>query len=355
MPAPLLEVKQLRKLFPIQKGFTRRVVGHVRAVDDVSFVIHEGETLGLVGESGCGKTTTARCVLRAMAPSSGQILFRTREGEVVVGDRRLRAGDVLTIDGNTGEVFEGTIQATSEVVPEARTLLAWAQELGIVIGEDAQVADPSSVPDAVRKVSPDDCIRSISIKGFAPLQGVADAVLAMPDEVGPIVDQLAIDGLVATVAGAYRLTESGSASAAALLAAEQTVWGIERAVAALDAFLELDHRMKDAVTAWQLRDVAAQVVNDHADPEYDLTVLDRLAALHADTVSWLSPLEAGFPRLADYRIRLGRAIEQAHGGDQRYVASPRVDSYHSICFELHEDLIRLAGRSREDEVAAGRA
>ena len=83
MPAPLLEVKQLRKLFPIQKGFARRVVGHVRAVDDVSFVIHEGETLGLVGESGCGKTTTARCVLRAMAPSSGQILFRTREGEVV--------------------------------------------------------------------------------------------------------------------------------------------------------------------------------------------------------------------------------------------------------------------------------
>jgi peptide/nickel transport system ATP-binding protein len=82
-PAPLLEVKHLRKLFPIQKGFTRRVVGHVRAVDDVSFVIHEGETLGLVGESGCGKTTTARCVLRAMAPSSGQILFRTREGEVV--------------------------------------------------------------------------------------------------------------------------------------------------------------------------------------------------------------------------------------------------------------------------------
>jgi peptide/nickel transport system ATP-binding protein len=82
-PEPLLAVKHLRKLFPIQKGFTRRVVGHVRAVDDVSFVIREGETLGLVGESGCGKTTTARCVLRAMAPSSGEILFRTRAGPVV--------------------------------------------------------------------------------------------------------------------------------------------------------------------------------------------------------------------------------------------------------------------------------
>jgi peptide/nickel transport system ATP-binding protein len=79
----LLEVKNLRKYFPIQKGLIRRVVGQVRAVDDVSFVIREGETLGLVGESGCGKTTTARCILRAMAPTGGQMLFRTGDGTVV--------------------------------------------------------------------------------------------------------------------------------------------------------------------------------------------------------------------------------------------------------------------------------
>jgi len=82
-PAPLLEVKRLRKFFPIQRGFSRRVVAEVRAVDDVSFEVREGETLGLVGESGCGKTTTARCILRAMAPSSGEILFRTRQGPMV--------------------------------------------------------------------------------------------------------------------------------------------------------------------------------------------------------------------------------------------------------------------------------
>ena len=79
----LLDVKHLKKYFPIRKGFFRRVVGHVRAVDDVNFYIREGETLGLVGESGCGKTTTARCILRALDPTAGQILYRTQAGQDV--------------------------------------------------------------------------------------------------------------------------------------------------------------------------------------------------------------------------------------------------------------------------------
>ena len=81
--APLLDVRGLRKFFPIAKGVFRRIVGHVRAVDDVSFTVREGETLGLVGESGCGKTTTSRCILRAIDPTGGQVLYRTRGNEVV--------------------------------------------------------------------------------------------------------------------------------------------------------------------------------------------------------------------------------------------------------------------------------
>ena len=79
----LLEVKGLRKFFPIRRGWLRRVVGQVRAVDDVSFWVEPGETLSLVGESGCGKTTTARCILRALDPTSGQVLFRRSDASVV--------------------------------------------------------------------------------------------------------------------------------------------------------------------------------------------------------------------------------------------------------------------------------
>jgi peptide/nickel transport system ATP-binding protein len=77
----LLEVRNLQKYFPIQKGFFRRIVGAVRAVDGISFTLHAGETLSLVGESGCGKTTTARCVLRAIDPTAGEIVLHTREGK----------------------------------------------------------------------------------------------------------------------------------------------------------------------------------------------------------------------------------------------------------------------------------
>ena len=79
----LLEIKHLKKYFPIKKGFFKKTVGHVRAVDDVSFFIKEGETLGLVGESGCGKTTVSRIILRAIDPTSGQVLYRTAKGKEV--------------------------------------------------------------------------------------------------------------------------------------------------------------------------------------------------------------------------------------------------------------------------------
>src|SRR5262245_18836009 len=75
MPGPLLEVRDLTKHFPVRKGVFSRVHAHVKAVDGISFQINEGETLGLVGESGCGKTTAARTLLKLHEPTSGTIRF----------------------------------------------------------------------------------------------------------------------------------------------------------------------------------------------------------------------------------------------------------------------------------------
>ena len=75
----LLQVKDLKKYFPIERGLFKRVVGNVKAVDGVSLYIKNRETFGLVGESGCGKTTTGRCILRAIEPTSGEILFNDED------------------------------------------------------------------------------------------------------------------------------------------------------------------------------------------------------------------------------------------------------------------------------------
>lgn len=80
---PLIEIRDLKKHYPIRRGLLKRTVGQVRAVDGVSFSIQPGETVGLVGESGCGKTTTGRCLIRLVEPTSGEIIFRTADQDAL--------------------------------------------------------------------------------------------------------------------------------------------------------------------------------------------------------------------------------------------------------------------------------
>ena len=98
--APLIEVRNLRKYFPIRRGVFSRVSGHVKAVDGISFRIEKGKTLGLVGESGCGKTTAGRSILRLLEPTEGDVLY---EGDSILP---LRGRELREMRNNLQLIFQ---------------------------------------------------------------------------------------------------------------------------------------------------------------------------------------------------------------------------------------------------------
>ncbi len=278
-------------------------------------------------------------------------------GGVSMGGLTLAAGTVITIDGATGEVFEGMAAGVATVVPEAKILAAWAHELGIELAGEGTATEEATmterVPGTGDGASPELAIRVLAIKGYCDAAGMAAALGCGAEDAAALLDRLVADGLAELAAGSFRLTADGKSVGIERLAEDRTAWGTEAAGAALDAFVALDKRMKQIVTSWQMKGEGQ--INDHADAAYDAAVLASLAELHADVDAWLSPLVTGLQRLAHYGARLGAAAAAAAGGNGKYIASPRVDSYHGVWFELHEDLILLAGRTRAGEVAAGRA
>ena len=118
MPEPLLEVQGLRKYFPVGRAFLGGVQGWVKAVDDISFTINEGETLGLVGESGCGKTTTAKLILAAEAVTTGAIVFESR--------------DIVGLNGKALKEYRRKVQV---VFQDPYSSLSPRLRVGDIIGE----------------------------------------------------------------------------------------------------------------------------------------------------------------------------------------------------------------------------
>ncbi len=278
--------------------------------------------------------------------------------EILVAGKTLRVGDWLTIDGHSGEVFAGKVEAETELSPHAEKLLDWARELEVDISAmDEDDGGPATEEEESEvNVDNETLIRVLHIKGFATPDALAPVVLSNPATVAPLLESMHDEGLLKMMGEMYQLSEEGKKLGEALMEEDRSNWSPESATSALDDFLELDVRMKEIVTSWQMREVDGdQVLNDHTDEDYDKTVLDQLATLHTEAIGWLAPLLPELERLETYRIRLTRASGEISEGNHSYIASPRIDSYHNIWFELHEDLIQLAGRTREGETEAGRA
>jgi pyruvate,orthophosphate dikinase len=289
----------------------------------------------------------------------GASAVRVGDDHVDIGGRRLAVGDVITVDGGSGQILIGAAETDTVTVPEAATLLGWAAELGLdITGEGGGVGPMTEQQDGSGRaaITTKSLVRALHIKGFATPGTLAEAFDTSEEEMAAALDGLVADGLASLAGAMFQLTGDGKAVGEELISSDREQWGVDNAVAALDGFLALDLRMKEIVTAWQMREVDGEaMLNDHTDAGYDDAVLADFHALAEDAVKWLSSLTGSLPRLSGYLRRLDRAAALVAEGSRQYIASPRIDSYHTVWFELHEDLILLAGRTREEETAAGRA
>jgi hypothetical protein len=156
-------------------------------------------------------------------------------------------------------------------------------------------------------------------------------------------------GRVAGARGIYMVTAAGREW---LASGYPVRYAGLRADASTDAayarFERINRELLAAFTDWQsIPSAGGRILNDHSDAEYDAKVIDRLGALHDRADRVFDALAAFEPRLARYRDRLDGASDRVLSGEFDYVSGVKVDSYHTVWFELHEDLLRLLGRSRE--------
>ena len=157
-------------------------------------------------------------------------------------------------------------------------------------------------------------------------------------------------GRVAEVDGKYMLTPCGQM----MLGGEysrfnESLRANDDFVAAYQRFEVINKDLKQLITDWQTMDVGGKrVANDHSSKDYDERVIGRLGDLHERFEPILKKLCAGEPRLKVYSDKLGVALEKAEDGEAAWVSDAKLDSYHTVWFELHEDLLRLLGHVREE-------
>jgi pyruvate, orthophosphate dikinase len=196
-------------------------------------------------------------------------------------------------------------------------------------------------------------LRLLSLKGRGAPDILADSLSLPSNVVAAAYMPLCQRGLCSKVGDNLRLTRPGQEHMEALLAAERARTDPAAVLALYEEFCVLNAELKQIMTAWQVKGDGTP--NDHLDAGYDAGMLQRLADLHARAEPLLRRLANLVPRLAAYPVRLARAQSRIAAGDHGYVAKIIVDSYHTVWFELHKELITLAGLNQAAEARAGRA
>ena len=245
-------------------------------------------------------------------------------------------GDTVTVDGSTGNLYAGDVrEAVGLDLPEARKLRAWALE--------AESAAGSAAESANREITPLEFLRTIQLKGLCSAERLASALGATDAEVAAGLETH--QAILKTTPRGYALTPDGRGWVLEQIALEAAAIETGLLEAEWEQFIELNHSFKKLVTEVQHSGI------NGAGHERWPWLLDEMAGLHEAFTPVVEGVGAKAPRLAAYQPRFDAAIGAIRSGDHTMIASPLKDSYHTLWFEYHEELIALTGRDRATEEA----
>ena len=266
----------------------------------------------------------------------------------------LREGDRLTIDGGAGQIYPGDcVEGEFGAPVELQTLRDWATDCGVPLGgeEVTAFAPVAAIEDDAADVDAVAVLRALALLGFATAERVASALAVPVQSVNRLLDALPASHLGKALRGLH-VTPDGRAWLSGELNAERERIDRHAADSLYQRFMALDATFKQLVTDWQVKvSDGKRVPNDHADAAYDDGVRARFADFHQVVVILLPEILTLTARLRPFLKRFERAAAAVASGDGNMIASPLKDSYHTIWFELHEELIHLAGRNRATEEA----
>jgi pyruvate, orthophosphate dikinase len=277
------------------------------------------------------------------------------EPALSIAGRRLDVGARLTIDGTAGKIYLGDCVEAGQGEPlELQTLRRWAAEAGLALGEEGTAAAPgTNVAEDSTACDVDNfaVVRALALLGFATVERAAIALAASPDAVGKVLESLP-QTYIGNAPRGLHVTPEGRAWLLGQLKAERDSVDRRAAERLYQDFMALDVRFKQLVADWQIKVVGGnRVANDHADAAYDAAIRARVADFHQATLALLPDILTLVPRLRPFAHRLAHAAKAVAACDGTMIASPLKDSYHTAWFELHEELIHLAGRDRAIEEA----
>jgi hypothetical protein len=191
-------------------------------------------------------------------------------------------------------------------------------------------------------------LHGLAIKKHAMPKDIAEIVGMDAERVASLLKEAESRGRVARTGGKFMLTAPAQV---ALRSEYSRVYADQRSSAAMnaayDGFEKVNVLLKHLITDWQTMDVGGEKLpNDHSNKDRDQKIIDRLGDLHERSEPILKRMAAGLPRLGIYMEMLTAALEKAEDGAIEWVSDARIASYHTVWFELHEDLLRALGRER---------